>query len=198
MKTIAIPFLYLQLSLVFLFTLSCNQPGKTSQEQDPVTTGMTEPKQQTAMELHDKLMASFGEDWMERESDPGLYPTYYGGSFIDNNGTFVIAVTGNRDANNQRLIEILGTDNFNVETVQYSYRQMMQVMDRIDAFLTNATIPEDHPVMSRFAGAYPDVMDNRVKVLLTTVNEEAINAFKRDISDSPMVQFEQGEIPELF
>ena len=101
MKTIAIPFLYLQLSLVFLFTLSCNQPGKTSQEQDPVTTGMTEPKQQTAMELHDKLMASFGEDWMERESDPGLYPTYYGGSFIDNNGTFVIAVTGNRDANNQ-------------------------------------------------------------------------------------------------
>ena len=71
-------------------------------------------------------------------------------------------------------------------------------MDLIDAFLFNTSVPKDHPVLERFAGAYPDVMDNRVKVILTDVNQEAIRAFKRDISDSPIVEFEQGEMPELF
>lgn len=182
----------------FLFFAACNPSGKNKQGQAAVvedTAGSTSPD---AMKLHDKLMRSFSEDWMERESDPDLYPAYYGGSFIDNNGTFVIAVTGNPEANRQRLVEVLGTEDFNVETVQYSYRQMMQVMDRVDAFLFNASIPEDHPVLIRFAGAYPDVMDNRVKVILTSVDQEAIRAFKRDVSDSPMVVFEQGEMPELF
>jgi hypothetical protein len=135
---------------------------------------------------------------VERESDPDLYPDYYGGSFIDNNGTFVIAVTGDREQNIQRLIAILGTDDFNVETVQYSYKQMMQVMDRIDAFLINTSIPDNHPVMAHFAGAYPDVMDNRVKVILTVVGKEITDAFKRDISNSPLIVFEQGEMPEMF
>lgn len=185
-------------SCVLLCGTACNRLGRHNQGQASGPSSTNETKEPDAMELHDKLMSSFADDWMERESDPNIYPSYYGGAFIDNDGTFVIAVTGNKEANYQHLIEILGTDNFQVETVQYSYRQMMQVMDRIDSFLFDASIPEDHPVMARFAGAYPDVMDNRVKVMLTTVDNTAINSFKRDISDSPLVVFEQGEIPELF
>ncbi len=92
---------------------------------------------------------------MERESDPDLYPDYYGGSFIDNSGTFVIAVTANREESRERLSKVLGSDDFKIEVVQYSYRQMMQVMDKIDEFLVNKSIPEDHPVMVHFAGAIP-------------------------------------------
>src|SRR5690554_1278765 len=198
MKRASHSLLFVSLFLFPLFFAACHSSGKNTQGQAAVvedTLGSTSPD---AMQLHDKLMRSFSEDWMERESDPDLYPAYYGGSFIDNRGTFVIAVTGNPEANRQRLVEVLGTEDFNVETVQYSYRQMMQVMDQVDAFLFNASIPEDHPVLTRFAGAYPDVMDNRVKVILTTVDQEAIRAFKRDVSDSPMVVFEQGEMPELF
>ncbi|MCE5206471.1 MAG: hypothetical protein LLF80_10265 [Porphyromonadaceae bacterium] len=143
-------------------------------------------------------MNSFSDDWMERESDPNLYPNFYGGSFIDNSGIFVIAVTGDRNRYKEELIARLGTNNFKVETVQYSYKQMMQVMDKIDAFLVDATIPESHPVVTHFAGAYPDVMVNRVKVNLTVVSKEITDAFKKDISDSPIIVFEQGEIPELF
>lgn len=197
MKTVTHLHHYLLLSLLSMVILACN-PSKNNQEHSPTSSENTTAKEQNALELHDKLMRSFGEDWIERESDPELYPPFYGGSFIDNNGTFVIAVTGNREANNQHLIDVLGTDDFNVETVQYSYRQMMQIMDRIDAFLFSSSIPEDHPVMSRFAGAYPDVLDNRVKVILTEVNEEATRAFKKEISDSPIIEFEQGEMPELF
>lgn len=151
-----------------------------------------------AMDLHEKLMNSFSDDWMERESDPDLYPEFYGGSFIDNDGIFVIAIKGDRDRYYKELISRLGTDNFKVETVQYSYKQMMQVMDKIDAFLVDTTIPESHPVLSHFAGAYPDVMENRVKVNLTVVSKEITDAFKQDISNSPLIVFAQGEIPELF
>ncbi len=75
---------------------------------------------------------------------------------------------------------------------------MMQVMDRIDAFLVDSSLAEEHPVMAHFAGAYPDVMENRVKVILTEVNSEITGSFKRDISGSPMILFEKGEIPQLY
>ena len=74
----------------------------------------------------------------------------------------------------------------------------MRVMDDIDNFLINNTIAENHPVLERFAGAYPDVMDNRVKVLLTEINDNVINTFKKEISNSPLIVFKQGEIPELY
>ncbi len=186
--------------LVIFVATACNQSHKKNagnSVSQSATVNANAPLTQSAEELYERLMASFGDDWMERESDPDLYPDYYGGSFVNNNGTFVIAVTGNREENNRRLIEILGTDNFNVETVQYSYRQMMRVMDSIDAFLINNSIPDDHPLMTRFAGAYPDVMENRVKVLLTETDDATIRLFQKEVVHSPLIIFEQGELPEL-
>lgn len=187
--------LYLIISAILIIAFSCNQSTSKS-EQTHINTEIVES--QTVIDLHEKLMTYFGADWMERESDPDLYPDFYAGSFIDNNGTFVVVVTGNRDQNKKLLIDILGTDNFNIETAQYSYKDMMKVMDDIDNFLLNKNIPDDHPVLTSFAGAYPDVMENRVKVLLTEVNDNIIRSFKRDITNSPLLIFEQGEIPKLY
>jgi hypothetical protein len=191
-------FLIFTSFLVIFFAVSCGQQQKKNKEksvsQSAVENSNT-PQHPSAEELFDRLLASFGDDWMEREADPNLYPEYYGGAFINNNGMFVVAVTGNKEEHKRRLTEILGTDHFNVETVQYSYRQMMRVMDNIDAFLMNSTVPEDHPLMSSFAGAYPDVMENRVKVLLTKVDDTTIRLFQKDIVNSPLIKFEQGELP---
>ena len=202
MKTTSLPvILFLTILLV---SVACDGQKKNSEENNVTAPAITADSaansatnNEQAMKYHEKLMEHFSADWMERESDPDLYPVYYGGSFIDNSGTFVIAVTGNQEENRQKLSVILGGDDFKVETVQYSYRQMMQVMDKIDAFLADNTISQEHPVLVHFAGAYPDVMDNRVKVILTTMNQAVISAFKKDISDSPLLVFEQGERPSL-
>lgn len=196
-------FAFLLFILFVCFSSSCNpqrkQQGNTNSQDSLSGKTMNGAENNlAAMDLHDKLMNSFSEDWMERESDPDLYPNFYGGSFIDNDGIFVIAVKGDSNRHKEELAARLGTDNFKVETVQYSYKQMMQVMDKIDAFLVDTTIPESHPVLTHFAGAYPDVMENRVKVNLTVVSKEITDAFRKDISDSPIIVFEQGEIPELF
>jgi len=191
-------------ALIMLLT-ACSQQKKESaptEAEAQESTGMsvisTAEREKQALLYNERLMKHFGADWMERESDPDLYPDYYGGSFIDNSGIFVVAVTGDTEANRQRLAAILEGDDFKVERVTYSYRQMMLVMDRIDAFLVDSAVADDHPVMAHFAGAYPDVMENRVKVILTEVNSEITNSFKRNISDSPLILFEKGEIPQLF
>jgi len=191
-------------ALIMLLT-ACSQQKKESapteaeaQERTGMSVISTAEREKQALLYNERLMKHFGADWMERESDPDLYPDYYGGSFIDNSGIFVVAVTGDTEANRQRLAAILEGDDFKVERVTYSYRQMMLVMDRIDAFLVDSAVADDHPVMTHFAGAYPDVMENRVKVILTEVNSEITNSFKRNISDSPLILFEKGEIPQLF
>lgn len=193
---------YILLSLLIVSLLSCNQQksnnsnntiGNNSSEENSI-----KQNNQIALELHDKLMNHFSNDWIERESDPDLYPDYYGGSFIDNNGVFVIALTKNTENVKELLKEALETDNFKIESVRYSYKEMLRVMDSIDNFLVDSSIPDDHLVLTHFAGAYPDVMENRVKVLLTEVNQNIINSFKRDVTNSQLVIFEQGEIPEFF
>lgn len=193
---------YIYTLILIISLISCNQQNrennKDSENDNTEETNTIAANNKLSIEMYDKLMNSFGKDWMERESDPDLYPDYYGGSFIDNNGNFVIALTNNSQKVQELLKEALETDNFKTETVQYSYRQMLRVMDSIDEFLINNSIPDDHVVLSHFAGAYPDVMENRVKVLFTEVNQNIINSFKRDVINSPMVIFEKGEIPELY
>ncbi len=194
---------YFILPFFLISVFACNQQKNSNNsnsefDNNPEETSTTSVQNIDVVVLHNKLMASFSNDWIERESDPDLYPEYYGGSFVDNDGNFIIAVTGNIERNREHLKNIFETDNFKIETVQYSYRDMMRVMDDIDNFLINNSVPNDHPVLIRFAGAYPDVMRNRVKVLLTEVNESIISTFKKDVSNSPLIIFEQGEIPELF
>ena len=193
---------FIFLSLIIVILTSCNQQknnnNNSNTESNTSEVNSLKQNNQVALQLHDKLMNHFSRDWIERESDPDLYPDYYGGSFIDNNGIFVIAVTQNTDNVKELLKEALETDNFKIESVRYSYKEMLRVMDSIDEFLVNSSIPDDHIVLAHFAGAYPDVMENRVKVLLTEMNQNIINSFKRDVTNSQLVIFEHGEIPDLF
>lgn len=175
---------------------ACNRQTKEtagSARQPAMAT--VEKTEQRSRDLHDKLMSSFNPDWETEEPAPTDYPPYYGGSFIDNDGKFVICVVGNPEQHRPALASILGTDDFLTESCTYSYREMMQVMDRLDRFLSDSSVPADHPFLTRFAGAGADVFENRVVVQLTELNDDAIQSFKKDISNSPVVKFEKGEAP---
>lgn len=184
------------LAVVLLSGTACNRQAKEAngsvQQPSKATVEKTE---QLSRDLHDKLMSSFNPDWEMEEPAATDYPPYYGGSFIDNDGKFVICVVGNPEQYRPVLASILGTDDFLAESCTYSYREMMQVMDRLDRFLSDSSVPADHPFLTRFAGAGADVFENRVVVQLTELNDDAIQSFKKDISNSPVVKFEKGEAP---
>src|SRR5690554_7898400 len=100
------PGIYI-ISLVLIASLiSCNQKNRENNNASNETTeevNTVAANNKISMELHNKLMNSFSMDWMERESDPELYPDYYGGSFIDNDGYFVIALTNNSQKTKELL-----------------------------------------------------------------------------------------------
>lgn len=183
---------------LFTLTMSCNQQVKKSENNtQPQTEISIQSPEDKSTDLHNKLMSSFNPNWEVEEPAPADYPEYYGGSFIDNDGKFVVCVVGNPTQHRSTIASILGTDDFLTETCTYSYREMMQVMDKIDAFLSDSSVPSTHPFLTYFAGAGADVFENRVVVQLTEMNNAAIQAFKKDISGSPAVMFEKGEMPIL-
>jgi hypothetical protein len=184
-------------ALILSLGAACNRKAKVSDNNQEQSTSVVEKMEQQSRDLHAKLMSSFNPNWEVEEPAATDYPAYYGGSFIDNEGRFVVCIVGNPEQYRPVLASILGTNDFLTESCTYSYREMMQVMDRIDQFLSNPAVPADHPFLARFAGAGADVFENRVVVRLTDLNNDAIQSFKRDISTSPAVKFEQGEIPVM-
>ena len=188
------------IAAVLFLTMSaaCNTQNKKTESEEPqATIGVTKTTEDKSMEFHNKLMSSFNPNWETEEPVASDYPAYYGGSFIDNDGKFVVCVVGNPAQHRSTIAGIIGSDDFLTESCTYSYRQMMEVMDRIDLFLSDSTVPNTHPFLSYFAGAGADVFKNRVIVHLTELNAAAIQAFKKDVSGSPVVEFEKGEMPVM-
>lgn len=191
------------LSVSFIMGTACTNAEKTNNSTDSVinqgSTPQSNVKSNEAIsnELFNKLMDGFSPDWMERESDPSIYPAFYGGSFISDQGKFVIAVTENNESNRKILADLMDSDDFIMQKVQYSYGDLLKIMNKIDEFLSNPAIPEDNPALVNFAGAYPDVVDNRVRVTFTELNEQVTAAFKKEVSGSPAIIFEKGNQPVL-
>lgn len=198
MKLKKLFFIFFSLSLIII---SCNKQNKQTSDNTSSTAVANETvsvAEQQSRKLHDKLMSSFNPNWETEETATTAYPAYYGGSFIDNNGKFVVCIAGNPDEYRSHIANIIGTNDFLTEKCTYSYREMMQVMDKLDAFLSDSSIPTEHPFLSYFAGAGADVLENRVVIQLTEMNDAAIKAFKKDVSDSPIVSFKKGELPMMY
>lgn len=185
--------LMLHLLAVILILSACKQQTDNT-GQNMESFGKNESE---SMEMYNKLMSSFNPDWESQDPAPEEYPEYFGGAFIDNDGKFVVCIVGDTTQYRNKVSEIIGSDDFVVESCTYSYREMMQVMDDIDSFLSDESVPHDHPFIANFAGAVADVFENRVVVRLLEVNDQIVQSFKNDVSNSPAVKFEEGEMPEM-
>ena len=181
--------------VLFAFSTACNQQRNSRVS---TSTEVFDAEYLGVFELFDKLMSSFSPNWRVRESDPDLYPDYFAGMYIGDDSRLVILVTENADRHRQKFAEILGTDadDFEVRTVQFSYRQMFEVIEQIEDFLMNPANPDNHIFIENFTGAFVDDESNRVVVMLTSTGDAVIDAFRNEISDSEVVVFEEGGLFE--
>lgn len=184
------------LILVVLFT-SCKQKNKQQIAASHHDIELTSHSEAQAMAMYIKLMSSFNPNWEIEEPAAEDYPTYFGGAFIGDDNQLVVCIAGDTTQYRNTIAEIVESDRFRLEVCTYSYRDMMLVMDKIDEFLSNPDVPHEHPFINNFTGALADVFTNSVVIRLETLNDTIINAFKEDITDSPIVQFEEGEMPEM-
>lgn len=185
---------------LLVVTASCKQPSKEKQDTDvSQSTIELEHLQDSneATELFEKLMDSFNTNWRDEDPAAGDYPDYFGGVFIGNDNALVVAIVGEESKHRKDISRILESDNFRTESCTYSYREMMEVMNEIDIFLTNPSITDDHPIIQNFGGALADVFENRVIVNLIEINDDIVEAFRRDISNSNAVMFKEGSLLDM-
>ncbi len=190
---------YLLLIFLTFMVASCTQQNKKSAHEtsDNTQTEEDATPQARATSSYDKLMYSFDKEWQTKESDPKIYPPYYGGAYIDDNNDLTIYVLGDPNQHRAALTEIIGNEDFILKTGNYSYKEMLEAMNSINQFLGDVKVPESHIVVTNFAGAFPSVTDNRVVVEFVELNDAVIRAFKNDVIDSPVVDFRQGERPVM-
>ena len=143
-------------------------------------------KQSKASESYLKLNESFGKV-EERKADD--YPEYYGGSFINYDGKLVIYVKGDIADHKNDFVKKVGNDDIIFEPCKFSFKELTQTMDTINAYkLKNA----DSPICANINSyAFMDG-ENRIVVQLDEYNDEQIAAFKKQIVDSPAIEFKQA------
>lgn len=190
--------IYTALIISVLFFASCNQQSKQQKDNEGYDDiEFTTQAESETMEMYIKLMSSFNPNWEVEEPAAEDYPAYFGGAFISNDNKLVVCIVGDTVQYRKEVEDIIGSNDFMTESCQYSYREMMEVMDKIDIFLSDETVSHDHPFIINFAGAIADVFENRVVIRMTNLDDDIIGVFKKDITDSQIVKFEEGEMPEM-
>ncbi len=196
--------LFLLLGIAALFSLCANDVDKKGKaySNDKGTAPVLNDSaimanEKKSIRLFNKLMDSFSPDWEEKEMDTSIYPPYFGGAFVNEQGKFVIAATTDDETTRKVFAKKIGSNDFILQKVEFSYIDLLRIINKLEDFLADSTVSSDHPVLANFAGAYPDVVDNRVRVTLQKATDEVVAAFKKDISDSPAIIFEEGNRPVL-
>lgn len=143
-------------------------------------------EQGKASDAYSKLNESFGKV-EERKADD--YPDYYGGSFTNKNGKLVVYVKGDVDKYKKDFINRAGIDDIVFETCEYSFKDLTKIIDNINAYkLKN----KDSLIAKNFNCYALMDAENRMVVELDECNDEQIAAFKKQVVDSPAIEFKQA------
>ena len=144
------------------------------------------PVQENANELYENLMSAFNQQ-STRSSESLVYPDYYGGAFINDDGILVVYTKDNISSKLQSdITRAVGTNHYIVKSCNYSYNQLNHVMDIIDDKVFNENSIVKFP---NVLYAAIDDENNCIVVGLKETSAAAIEDFKSMISNSECIKF---------
>lgn len=141
-----------------------------------------------AMQNYANLLRSFSPNAVRVATD---YPSYYGGSFINEDGKLVILITDDLAKGKEKVIQTVANVNIEVKPAQYSFRVLTQIMDILNSFVAQEC--KENPVAQNFVAWGITDAQNRVDVILKDNSEECIAAIKKLIIDSPAIRYHKQE-----
>jgi hypothetical protein len=126
-----------------------------------------------------------------RSTEPTpIYPDYYGGGYISDNDELVVFVKKGYDKENAK-IEFQSrskSSNILIKECDYSFNELMDLNTKLgNVFCSNNNLVKDLGWFS--VGLLP--IENRISVCLFDCSENNIQRFKSEVSDSPMIIFEE-------
>lgn len=144
-----------------------------------------------SMTYHMNLMESF------EASGYGTYstrPDYYGGSYIDDNGNFVILIKGNPSDYRAEIEERIKGKDVILKQTDISFVELNEIMDTINKYMSDK---ENNKVAQNILSAALDELNSQIRVGLKDLNPQSIEEFKENVINSPYIEFEQGGYIQL-
>ncbi len=145
-----------------------------------------------SMGYHQNLLDSFEESGQGKESGR---PEYFGGSYINEDGNFVILIKGNIADYRQEFEERVKGKDFILKQTDVSYAELHRIKDKIGIYMS--TDRQNNEVARNIISIVLDEKNSRIEVGLEDLSPEAIQQFKENVIDSPYIQFVAGEYIEL-
>ena len=134
---------------------------------------------------HHEMISSFTYD----ETGDVIYPGYYGGSFINEDGILTIYVKDSTLSESDALDifeQLFGTSNIIIEKSNFSHNELTEMMNTLNDFTRNNP---DKEVTMNFKTYWLDDRNSRIVVELTVFNDDQIELFRNTVVDSPMITF---------
>lgn len=117
-----------------------------------------------------------------------MYPSNYGGSFLDTNGDFVVLIVKGYDTDNLDFVP----KNAVIKPCKYPYNELLDVMDTISEYKPSV----NREIYSNFMVSYIDEKKNRIVVELIDFSEEAIQTFRENVSNSEAIIFVKSPVED--
>ena len=144
---------------------------------------------------HDRAVAQHIEIYSAfpvNRSGHAMFPSYYGGHFIDEYGNLVmniVASYGRMDVSSSIINEALSSRSVSSRLVRFSYTELQDTMEFLaDSWDANP----DCKIHNASVSFSLSIRNNHVRVGLYGYSEELKEAFRTYVLDSPMVVFVEG------
>lgn len=163
------------------------EPSLASDEEKIIDEKTTRRIKESKSSLqYEKLMDSFEET----ETGELIYPDYYGGSYIDDDGGFVVCVVATnaeeKKYTSKSIEETIHASDFKIKSVKYSYNELEEMMEFLNKYKQNT---RDSEIAKSWSGHFLSDSDNAIFVELDVVSDEQISLFRKEVTDSPMISF---------
>ncbi len=142
-----------------------------------------------------KLITSFSPDNTNGVLKASDYPDYYGGSYINEEGKFVIYLVEEIYSKDEgakmraQLTELLGAEVI-FSPCKYSFKHLTEVMDKLNEVKVSKQAPE---ITGNFNSYMIKDAENRVMVELDKYSDEKVKEFTADIMNDDCIYFVQAE-----
>lgn len=133
-----------------------------------------------AMSLADNLNSSF-ESSITKSSNT-VYPNYYGGNYINEEGRLVVLTVGDTIEFRNRIKTRAISDNFELEPCLYSYNYLLTTINNLNIFFDTI---EGKKMLQELSISAFGLLDNKNQVFvdIKDLNSDKINQFKNKIMD---------------
>lgn len=166
--------------------MSFHQSDSDSQTKSSL---MGEKNQVQAIELSQKLNESFAIS-PTRALTP-IYPDFYGGMFINDDGILTILVVGDTIEYKNNFTQRMQSNNYILQRCQYSYATLKNIMDQLNEFVLN---PNNVVVVNdlKIEGFCIVDQNNHIAIQIQNCTEEKVARFKDLVMNSPALVFENS------